>query len=309
MTYAFDTKHLPWAQERKTLMSQTAKCSDLIANLNVRVRRDGSDTVENVRLDPLPLEQRWEGMTFKAEQPGALRHTVNSCCDEDTCLDRCLQFPHGERWMLEILAAQWAVERVDEVYRVEGEAYTFDTQTIRQDPGVWPVMRVPCLYCPLKGCITNCSNGEYSTGLANIVVSPPLSLLCTPPRDTPVPTERHADPAGGVQALSPGDLEHLQGQAGLQVDHTSKRGQEHGPGHPALTRRTRFAWIRCGFWYSPADRPFPRSWDLLPVLRGEQVQDMRRALRRHRAERLHRHDPRVLMSRFSCSSCFPAAMR
>lgn len=179
MTFAFDASHPPWVLERDTLMSQTGKCSDLIANLNIRVRRDGSGTVENVKLDPLPLEQRWEGMTFKADQPGIPRHAVSSCCDQDTCLDRCLQYAQGERWMLEIVAAQWAVDRVDEVYRVEGEAYTFETLTTRRDPGVWPVIRSPCLYCPLKSCVTNCSNGEYSTGYANVVVSP---LFLGPPR-------------------------------------------------------------------------------------------------------------------------------
>lgn len=76
--------------------------------------------------------------------------------------------------MLEILAPQWAVDRVEEIYRVEGEAYTFETQTIRRDPGIWPVIRVPCLYCPLTSCITNCSHGEYSTGLSDYAVSPTL---------------------------------------------------------------------------------------------------------------------------------------
>lgn len=171
MTFPFDVQHQPWKSEGETLMSQTSRCADLLANRDIRIRRDGKTTTENVRLDPLPLEQTWEGMTFKSEREGIQRHFLSSCCNQAECTDRCLKFPEGERWMLEILTPQWGVDRVDEVYRVEGEAYTFETQTIKRDPGVWPVLRVPCLYCPLKSCISNCSNGEYSTGLTDVAVS------------------------------------------------------------------------------------------------------------------------------------------
>ena len=179
MTFAFDTKYPPWKEGRDTLMSQTAKCADLIANTNIRIRRDGSSTVENVRLDPLPLEQPWKGRTLTAKQQGVARHSVSACCDQDACLDRCLQFPQGELWMLEILTPQWGVDEVRVVSgRVNQGGSSRETYEIKEDPGIWPVLRVPCLYCPIKSCVTNCSNGEYSTGFADIVVRP-CELSCT----------------------------------------------------------------------------------------------------------------------------------
>lgn len=172
MTFPFDAQHRPWKSERETLMSQTSRCADLLANRDIRIRRDGKTTTENVRLDPLPLEQTWEGMTFKSEREGIQRHFLSTCCNQAECKDRCLKFPEGERWMLEILTPQWGVDEVRVVSSLVNQGGSSrEFYVVQEDPGVWPVLRVPCLYCPLKSCISNCSNGEYSTGLTDVVVS------------------------------------------------------------------------------------------------------------------------------------------
>jgi hypothetical protein len=111
-------------------------------------------------------------MTFKSEREGIQRHFLSSCCSQAECLDRCLKFPEGERWMLEILTPQWGVDEVRVVYGLANQGGSSrESYVVQEDPGVWPVLRVPCLYCPLKSCISNCSNGEYSTGLTDVVVS------------------------------------------------------------------------------------------------------------------------------------------
>lgn len=171
MTFPFDTKHRPWKEGQETLMSPTATCADLLANMNIPIRRDIQSRIEHVRLDPLPLEQTWKDMTLKAERQGVARHSVSACCEQAACTDRCLQFPEGEQWVLEILTPQWGIDEVRVVSsRVNQGGSSRETYEFKDDPGIWPVLRVPCRYCPLTSCVTNCSNGEYATGFSDIVV-------------------------------------------------------------------------------------------------------------------------------------------
>jgi hypothetical protein len=168
------SRYPPWVKDEvvDAIVQQGATCSDFLQNRIVRFRDiNGQEMV--FPLEPVPLEQIWplDGTKIKTDNPGIQRNRVSSCCDAQACRDRCLLFPNGENWILEINALRWGVDQVDEVYRVEGEAYTFETVETKKDPGVWPVMRIACRYCPLTSCVTNCSNGEYATGFADLSVS------------------------------------------------------------------------------------------------------------------------------------------
>jgi hypothetical protein len=245
MTFPFDVQHRPWKSERETLMSQTSRCADLLANRDIRIRRDGKTTTENVRLDPLPLEQTWEGITFKSEREGIQRHFLSSCCNQAECKDRCLKFPEGERWMLEILTPQWGVDEVRVVSSLVNQGGSSrEFYVVQEDPGVWPVLRVPCLYCPLKSCISNCSNGEYSTGLTDVVVSAFFYktggfFLA----DTRVLAERPAGQPHRVQALPARDVEHVHEPAKLQMGDPLGQGPGPGQGHPPPAWRAWYAYL------------------------------------------------------------------
>ena len=165
----YDTQHYPWVLDEDTKVKPGATCAALIANQFIRVSRAVGGTVEQKKLEPIPVSQMWNGNTLATDNPGIVRSRVSACCRQDNCLDRCLRFPTGETWILEINAPQWGVAATSVVKANQGGSYTLTTPN--GDPGVWPVMRIPCLYCPIVSCITNCSNGQYSTGYSSIVVS------------------------------------------------------------------------------------------------------------------------------------------
>ena len=141
-------------------------CRALVLAGYVPVRRTFNGPVEQIRLEPVPSEQVWGKETLKTEQPGILLNRLSSCCDASACTDRCLQYDTAQAGYLEVLAPQWGVYEPDKkITPTFGGSYT--TEGERGDPGVWPVYRVPCDFCPLKSCITNCTNGQFATGLAD----------------------------------------------------------------------------------------------------------------------------------------------
>ena len=141
-------------------------CRALVATGYVPVRRTFNGPIENIRLEPVPSQQVWNRETLTTDTPGILLNRLSSCCDASACMDRCLQYDTAQAGYLEVLAPQWGVFEPDKkITPAFGGSYT--TTGERSDPGVWPVYRVPCDYCPLKSCITNCTNGNFVTGLAD----------------------------------------------------------------------------------------------------------------------------------------------
>lgn len=233
-------RYPPWASDREidSKMEQGVTCADYLKQTKVRLRGEFGDITE-IPLEPVPLEQIWppDGTKLRTDSPGIQRNRVSSCCDSRTCLNRCLVFPGGETWYLEINAPSWGVYIVTDGYRQEDVAFGLSTlipQTtiISKDPGVWPVMRIPCLYCPITNCITNCSNGEYATDYTDVSVSACL-FMCKRTGTDPASVWNPGEP-NRVQALRPWDVEHLPGKAELPLVHPARSGQDARGGHSHL---------------------------------------------------------------------------
>jgi hypothetical protein len=162
-----DPKHKPWA--RTDRVAPGTKCADLLANSYIRIRTITRST--NIPLEPVPIQVEWKDNTFKTDNPGISKNRVSTCCDAATCKDRCLQFETGQTWLLEISAPQWGIDTsFDPVEYRSNQGGGYFKPVEQSDPGMWPVLRVPCVYCPLLNCITNCSNGEYATAHSEYLV-------------------------------------------------------------------------------------------------------------------------------------------
>lgn len=174
------TRYPPWVNDAVTdgVVAGGATCAEILAKNQRILFRDGMGVVREIPLEPVPLEQVFVPANTKltTDTPGIQRNRLSSCCDAEACLDRCLAFPSAQAWFLEIGAPSYGVDVIEVVRgagRVnQGGTGTNDVVHIKRDPGVWPVMRVACRYCPLTSCITTCSNGEYATGFADLSVSP-----------------------------------------------------------------------------------------------------------------------------------------
>jgi hypothetical protein len=172
------TRYPPWVSDAVTdgVVAGGATCAEILAKNRRILFRDGLGVVREIPLEPVPLEQVFVPANTKltTDTPGIQRNRLSSCCDAEACLDRCLAFPSAQAWFLEIGAPSYGVDDIVVVRgagRVnQGGTGTNDVVYIKQDPGVWPVMRIACRYCPLTSCITNCSNGEYATGFADLSV-------------------------------------------------------------------------------------------------------------------------------------------
>lgn len=166
------SQYPPWVDDSliEAMTPRGVTCASILSNSFIRFR-SRMEVITQVPFIPVPLEQAWAPANthFKTDKPGIQRNMLSPTCD---ATNRCLVFEKGEVWVLEIVTPSWGV---DEIVVVRGGANqgggTNDVVNIKRDPGLWPVMRIPCLYCPLKSCITNCSNGEYATGFADSSVS------------------------------------------------------------------------------------------------------------------------------------------
>jgi hypothetical protein len=217
---ALDPKHQPWATTNRVAPGTT--CADLIANSYIRIRTIiDSEGSRKIPLEPVPFQVEWKGNTFKTDNPGINKNRVSACCDAATCTDRCLQFETGQTWLLEISAPQWGIDTsYDPVEYRSNQGGGYFKQAEQSDPGMWPVLRVPCVYCPLLNCITNCSNGEYATGYSEYLVRAFIerSTECL------TPDLRRSWAGGGLsgaqdrmQTVRPWDLEYMRGQGNLPL--------------------------------------------------------------------------------------------
>lgn len=163
---------LPWLLDDHPKLPRGKTCGELIANPWISMRRAGTTTVQNVPLKPMPAQQEWNGQKFSTNTPGISKFRVSSCCDQDACTNTCLEYPKGETWVLEISAPRWGYDTTKDPTRYQvskGSSYAIAES--KGDFGIWSVIRVQCLYCPIRSCIRNCSAGEYSTGYSAVTVS------------------------------------------------------------------------------------------------------------------------------------------
>ncbi len=133
----------------------------------------------------------------------------------------CLQNDKPYSWNLEIFAPQWGYDQSREVIIRAAYGGAYETYGSKGDAGVWPVYRVPCDFCPVKSCITTCTNGEFATDYAvySAVRDFFLQLDGKPELREIVLAGRPAEKQRPMQALCTGHMEHVRGRvdAGLPV--------------------------------------------------------------------------------------------
>jgi hypothetical protein len=265
-----ESKYPPWLDDFRAKAISTegvTTCATLLSQQSIRVRGPTGET-QDVPLRPMPLEQEWDKNVIKTDKPGIERNRLSTCCDEEKCLDRCLILPKGEPAVLEISAPSYGKVEVVTSNRVNQgtwRGYGDSGQIVmKYDPGLWPVMRIPCLYCPIKSCITNCSNGEYSTGYTDYSVSRAYVFDVTGTADRLA--DRDPGETRGMQALRPRHLEHVQDAAKLPMgDSRWAVGYQHGDGYPQAVWRPRCVKLAGGWKHNTLINLFS-SRGLLSVL-------------------------------------------
>lgn len=167
-----DKSRWPWFDDTQVLAklpSQQARvnCHAYISQGTIPIKRTTGGAVTNVRLEPVPAQQTWNGNSLKTDSPGLPLNRVNSCCNPSQCPTVCLQSDRALQWNLEILAPQWGFDQ-SRVLLASRSTFggSYETYGSKGDAGVWPVYRVPCDFCPVKSCNTTCTNGEFATDYA-----------------------------------------------------------------------------------------------------------------------------------------------
>ena len=135
-------------------------------------------TARNIRLIPVPALQTWNSVQLQQSRTGIDRNRISSCCDREQCTSICLEFPAAQQCHLEIYTVgqgQVYAEGIGaDVARIFSGGVS---QTTIGGAFLHSRFRVPCDYCPLTNCITNCTNGQYATGYSDIVVRHTLDCL------------------------------------------------------------------------------------------------------------------------------------
>lgn len=166
----------PWATQAtvNTLVSYTT-CSKLLEtrHLTVKPSKDSKDIVY-VPLVPVPRSQAVQGVKLETYLPGQVRGSMSTCCTPSACPDKCLKTTGPQKCNLMIVEPT-----------VINDGVTPDSEWKKFFNGEWGefgkgssypafnlFMMVPCDYCPLVSCVSNCTNGEFATGYSNYVVSP-----------------------------------------------------------------------------------------------------------------------------------------
>ena len=218
-----ENSRLPWFDDTQVLPklgTQPVNCHTYVSQGTVPIKRSSTSGVENVRLEPVPTQQLWSNNLLKTNAPGLPLNRLSSCCEPSQCPRVCLQNDKAVSGHLEILAPQWGYDqtRVVTIRAAYGGAY--ESYGSRGDPGVWPVYRVPCDFCPVKSCTTACTNGQFASDYAvfSAVSLPDTSLHGSSYLGMTL-AGRPSEKQRRVQAVRARDVEHMRcrGNAGLPM--------------------------------------------------------------------------------------------
>lgn len=180
--YNFDCSGLPstetpWVKdahvERKV---EYTNCANLLQQTTIQVATKYDIRLPIVSRPLVPVSQsiNWNGYTIVNDNPGDPAYRLSRCCTPSGCPDRCLKNAYGKRCMLDIQALEiettWmsVEEGFKESITKAGTIFKYlssggDYRNRRAVSRL--VARIPCEYCPLANCVTNCSNGEVHPSL------------------------------------------------------------------------------------------------------------------------------------------------
>jgi hypothetical protein len=225
-------------------------CKQLISKNKITIK---TSYTKNERRDsreidfiPIPASQTWRGTELKQDKTGTPSRRLSSCCRQVECPNICLLTPEPQKCHLEVYTIRTGEINDDSIQariaRATVVGVILDQAGVKLTKmgGAFMHMRfkIPCDYCLLTSCATNCSNGEYATRTSAYQVKVIIILIILA-HTADSRAGRNAGDAGGVQALPPWNLEHLLYTALVQVGHPSGGRQVSGERHSHSTRRAR----------------------------------------------------------------------
>lgn len=169
------TIHKPWISDEQIAQQVSpTTCRQLLSQTSIRLKTSSKQKDYQQRnFFPVPATQNWRGKTVDvttSSRLGTHGHSLSPCCRQAECPSVCLQHAEPKKCHLEVFTISTLVV-YEESFRADFIRF-FTGQSITTEGGAFliPRFRIPCDYCPLANCITNCSNGEYATGYAEISV-------------------------------------------------------------------------------------------------------------------------------------------
>ncbi len=162
----------PWIQDNwiDKVVTYT-NCKNLVTQSTITLKTYFSDSKpRSIPFRPVPVSQDWEGYTVTST-PGHSARQLSSCCDRALCPDVCLVNPKAQRCHLEIFTV--GAEYVIDYKSADSLFQNAFTGKFKRNVGGGMLIRrfrIPCEYCPLTSCVTNCTNGQYATDYSDYQV-------------------------------------------------------------------------------------------------------------------------------------------
>ena len=169
-------------------------CKNLVAQSTISLKTNILDSKpRSIPFRPIPVSQDWEGYKVTST-PGEGMYQLSTCCDRDQCPTICLANPKAQRCYLEVFTTGPEYDIDYSAGSLIAQGFTGKFNRKVSGGKLYPRFRIPCEYCPLTNCITNCTNGQYATKYSDYQVGLVLlgSVLVGP--------DRAHHEQGGIQA-------------------------------------------------------------------------------------------------------------
>jgi hypothetical protein len=144
-----------------------ATCRQLISKNKITLKTSytsvaGGNTRE-IDFIPIPASQTWRGSQLNQGKTGIPARKLSSCCRQSECPTVCLQTPEPRKCFLEVYTIRTGLVYDNSLGAQFVEGVTGSAQYTTGGSFLHMRFKIPCDYCPLKNCVTNCSNGEFAT--------------------------------------------------------------------------------------------------------------------------------------------------
>lgn len=164
-----------------------ATCRELVLKNKITLKpfytSTASGNTREIDFIPIPASQTWRGSQLNQAKTGIPARKLSSCCRQSECPDVCLQTPEPKKCFLEVYTIRTGQIYDDSVGAQIVEGITGSAQYTTGGAVLHMRFKIPCDYCPLANCVTNCSNGEYATRTSTyqvwVSLHTPHSLMLT----------------------------------------------------------------------------------------------------------------------------------
>jgi hypothetical protein len=147
-------------------------CKNLVAQSTITLKTNFFDRrPRSIPFRPVPVSQDWQGYKI-ASTPGESAYQLSTCCDPEKCPNICLVNSQAQRCHLEIFTVGAQYE--EDTRSADSLFYNAFMRKFKMKVVGGRLnrrFRIPCEYCPLTNCITNCTNGQYATQYSDYQVN------------------------------------------------------------------------------------------------------------------------------------------